>query len=189
MNEPKSELFKLSRLGDILKSWIDEAPSVEKLRTTLIDPRSAPTSKLEVIYTFDKLEYFSTVKTAERTRRGKNIFNLDIRFSNDGFLYPRDRDSGLEIIQSGISRHRDISDWSSVKKDSAKIHFNSFAELAANILAVGKTQVDLKVMFNYEAARIDIECTSFSAEGYQVNFYFEPGFPTRTFDPSIWDEK
>lgn len=170
--------INLSRLSDILTKWLEISnalPDISVVRSCLKD--DVTKIEKEIYYIFDKLVYRSDVTTSIfRNWSGKSV-RLDIRIE-----FP-ERESDLKYASS---RHRDIPNWSPADKESSKMLFVPFARLASTFFGTDIDKIKMKVWFNLESSRI--ECSIDRISNIHLNFYFEPGFPVRTFDESIWDE-
>ncbi len=142
-----------------------------------------------VYYVFDKLKYRASYSNLETFTRNNKVWTaLDIKLSNDGFLYPRLGD-GVTASHTGIDRHRNILNWAKLQHNDVRM-FPALVQFCANRL-LQKNEPDSKlsfVVFYHEAAkRLDFKAYH-DDSSRAISICFEEGYPQDKFDDE-WAEE
>jgi len=168
-----ADRFKLTHLTEILNSWQNSAP---QLTTDNFDNYYG--KEVVYFYHYDKLLYRSTLwGTTWQEPKGKRLIrSLNIKLSNDGFLYPHTNE--LKVFRSDIRRHDGDSHWTLLDREQAITTFSHHIAFAKSYFKTTKV-LDVKVFYNFFMDRIDFKAW-FGEDELVISY--EPGFPETDFN-------
>jgi hypothetical protein len=135
------------------------------------------------VYEFDKLRYCSTRDVVRYNYLGTPQTVLNVRLSNDGFLYPLP--SSLNVFQPQVSRHHSAT-WALLDRTEIARFPAVVAWCDRTALAHTVENIRYQVFYNFMEDRIDVKAISGNGKDV-VLVTFEPGFPEEGFD-DYWAE-
>lgn len=167
------ERFNMSKIGEIFDAW----NSALRSPLTYRDLDSMAESR-HILYTYDNLTYRSTCWKSRYTLKTsiEEIMQLDIKLSNDGYLYKPSRD--LRTTKRNIKRHDNTSTWCILDRSEAQ-WFRPLIAFAKKFFGIER--VKFKVFYNFESERIDFKAFD-NPNSRSLAITFEPGGPFVDFE-------
>jgi hypothetical protein len=189
----------LSRIFSSAMASLDAAPS--ELSLPSFDDVKAlkiPCKLPPFQYIYDSLTYQGVVDCGPYWCTNRTNWVVNVRLSNDGFLYPHpDELKGQPFKRS---HHKGRSGWYTVSEKGG--YFSAITKYVANWMKLPFQSV---IMYNPYCQRLDMyfraidkvdltlarcadgELTSSCSQPYSFNISFEPGAPVTSFDDDLWE--
>ena len=162
-----SEFFKLSEIDDIFSDALIYLNNFERKFNMfeLIQPST-------FIYLHRKIRYLGTIYIDNfENHLGQSIRNLNIKLSNDGFVYT----NKVNAFRENIERHSSKT-WCLLDREYND-EFDSILKWCKKKLNC-KSRV--KIFYNFKEERLDIKV--FGNNKRTITITFEPGYPEIDFD-------
>lgn len=127
-----------------------------------------PKSEWTFFYFYDKLNYRATVDLITFPEKGVMTCALNIRLSNDGFLYPPNRLS------------ENLGGWHLLLKDEV---LKIFTDVAFVEKVLGTSSWKCMIYYHEDEQRMDLK---FRYMNVLVCVQFETGYPETFLDDDVW---
>jgi hypothetical protein len=166
----------LSRLDDIFRAWQsrshDGLPSDKKVSMAY----PAVDTTCRILYDYDKNTYHSTVASIEINAR--LCLQIQIKLSNDGFIYPFRESLSLNPTYNSGEKHRKRTGWAQLADETIKTHFKSILEGVKSVMGVvASDRIFGQVLYHEFEERVDFLFRNQDESSAHVLVSFEAGFP------------
>mmetsp|Transcript_206 Transcript_206/g.664 ORF Transcript_206/g.664 Transcript_206/m.664 type:complete len:201 (+) Transcript_206:275-877(+) len=184
--EDLKELFPdrvlLARLDDIFTAWKashDSLPSNKQVSMTY------PTvgTQARILYDYDHYTYRSTVAPIEINGAPQ----IEIKLSNDGFIYPSHDSLSLNDTYDSTKTHHKRTGWARLSDETIKTHFGSLIAGAKSIMGATGELVDGQVLYHEYEERVDFLFQKKNGTA-RILITFQPGFPEHFHKDDPWGE-
>lgn len=173
-----SEQFNFKIADDNLAAFLSKYESdIENSFMNFDKTTHQPERNWPFIYRVDELLYRATMVLSTFPNDGTMICALNIRLSNDGFLYPPNRQL-RKLQENTVSNHK-RSGWYLLTKDEV-LKFPTAVNFAEKILG---SSWKCMMYYHKDEQRMDLK---FKHLNTFVFVQFEPGYPETYFDDNLW---
>eukprot|EP00010_Vexillifera_abyssalis_P009077 CAMPEP_0201546356 /NCGR_PEP_ID=MMETSP0173_2-20130828/2656_1 /ASSEMBLY_ACC=CAM_ASM_000268 /TAXON_ID=218659 /ORGANISM="Vexillifera sp., Strain DIVA3 564/2" /LENGTH=216 /DNA_ID=CAMNT_0047954991 /DNA_START=24 /DNA_END=674 /DNA_ORIENTATION=+ len=170
--------FALAKLQKIFDSAISTEGFRQKVETIISQQTEG---SIGFTYEYDKLTYRMDFDSHFYYHQGKPWYSMNIRLSNDGFLYKKETD--YEGIRGPFSRHHSTT-WYKLPLKAYNKEIATCFKFFRGLLKIQK----VRSVFWYNSQEERIEVQLIDTQGSQkLNITFEPGYPELDFNENLWD--
>jgi hypothetical protein len=181
------ERVLLARLDGIFGAWNTSYEALDAAdKITESYPANGTDSR--ILYNYDHCTYRSTVKAIKIN----GVRQIEIKLSNDGFIYPPREALALNSAYNSDKVHHKRSGWARLSNESVKTHFESILSGMKSILGTGEGELLFgKVLYHEYEERIDFlfsDTQHMGTGSKRILVTFEPGYPEHFHENDEWDE-
>jgi hypothetical protein len=140
-------------------------------------------TQARLLYDYDNDTYRSTVAPI----KVNGVVQVEIKLSNDGFIYPSRDTLSLNHTYDSSNKHHKRTGWARLSDETIKTHFGSILAGAKSIMGAGKCElIDGQVLYQEFEERVDFLFQK-KDESSRILIY-EPGSPEHFHKDDPWGE-
>ena len=182
------ERVLLNRLDGIFQAWEQgHATLPDHLKVSVTNlPNGGVGPNRVVLYDYDNYTYRSTVLFTHYHQCPR----IEIKLSNDGFIYPPRRELALDPSYQRRNVHHQRTNWVRLTDDTVRVHFPSILKGVKTILNMQpQDRIYGKVLYHEFDERVDFLFVNDGANpSFGVLVAFEPGHPEHYHQNDAWGE-
>lgn len=172
----------IARLDDIFSAWEvshDSLPSHKQVSMAY----PAVGTQARILYDYDNYTYRSTVAPIEVN----GLVQVEIKLSNDGFIYPSRDTLSLNPTYDSSKSHHKRTGWARLSDETIKTHFGSILAGAKSIMGAEGELIDGKVLYHEFEERVNFLFQK-KDESARILISYEPGYPEHFHKDDAWGE-